>query len=162
MIKHYKHVESGNKIKAVQYDGTIHSIKQIAKVFDCEITITSSAIFVKRKFLTVNDYCVIDKNNDVYIYSPKIFHARYLEYIHERKFKCDRRIMIHLWQEVHQAPDMYTVSIIDGFIVITSNITKNKVRISNVLTVTRINPEYGLNSIEEKIVDMCDEIPGVD
>ena len=158
MIKYYKHNESDKKIRVIQYDGTVKSIQQMVKILGQNVTITKSAVYICAKHITINDYCVIYTSSNISIYSEEIFKEVYTEYIPDRKFKCDRRIMIHLWQAVHLEPDVYTVSIIDGFIVITDNVTKNSVRITEALTVMRINPEYSFNSIEEKIIDMCDEI----
>jgi hypothetical protein len=160
MVKEYMAKESGNKVKVIQYDGTIQSLQEIIKIFHYDVTLTSFEVYIRGIQLSINDYCVQTSNEKVFIYNKRNFERLYAEYIPERKFKCDRRIMIHLWKEVHRVPDMYTVSIIDGFIVITGNVTENSVRISHILTVTRINPEYSFNSIEEKIIDMCDEIYG--
>lgn len=158
MIKYYKHNESDKKIRVIQYDGTVKSIQQMVEILGQNITVTKSAVYICAKHITMNDYCVIYSSSNISIYSAEIFKEVYTEYIPDRKFKCNRQILIYLWKEVHRTPDIYTVSVVNGIITITCNVSGNKVRISDILTITKSNLGYPSSLIEQTIISMCDEV----
>lgn len=133
-------------------------MQEIVDIFKTDIIFSPTDIHVRGNKLLRNGYCIFVDNKEFCTFSKINFEKSYTEYIPDRIFKCDKRIMIHLWKEVLRVPGMYTVSVIDGFITLTGNATGNKVKISEVLTVTRMNPKCSLNSIEQKIISMCKEI----
>lgn len=158
MYKHYKHNESGKIVKAIRYDGTVSSLREITKYFACNVLFTTREILLCGYSLQTNDYIIIDEDVLISKYSSKSFRKAFKSHIIDKQFKYNKDIVKMLWEEILDHSTEYNIQKINDVITITSFRTNVQVILSNNIIISRNKSIYGRIKIELLIVDNCEEI----
>ena len=158
MYKYYKHNESGKIVKAIKYDGTVSSLREITEYFACNVLFTTREILLCGYSLQTNDYIIMDEDVLISKCSSKSFRKVFKSHIIDRQFKYNKNIVKILWEEILDHSTEYSIEKLNNVITITSFRTNVQVILSNNIIISRNKSIYGHMKLELFIIDNCEEI----
>ena len=154
----YTHIHSNKTVRAIQYDGSVNSLYEIAGTFGMDITFTSRGIYINGSFVKLGYYVVF--GDGVYSYTEKNFKKLYIKYIPQRKFKMDGNIIREVWMHTQRYSSAYQVNVdtnCNKFLEIITIATGDKITISDIITLD-ISKYPGSHSIVNIVLNGCEEI----